>query len=175
MKAFSKNRLAIFMLVLLFFVSLFFYRVVLSEKLAVLPLAPTSASLTTPISDNISFDDIGLPVRLKIPRIGVDAPGTIGSAVMAGHLDDKFGKKAVFYNLKKLKKGDKISVVDASGNIINFVVREKRSYKNNEYVPEIFVSKSGKHLNLITCSGRWIKSERRYSERLVIFSDAPSN
>lgn len=83
-----------------------------------------------------------LPVRLKIPRINVNAlveyvgltsdgamdvpkgpaevawyklgsrPGEIGSAVIAGHSGWKNNKKAVFDNLNKLKKGDKIYMLE---------------------------------------------------------------
>jgi LPXTG-site transpeptidase (sortase) family protein len=140
-------------------------------------------------------------MRLKIPVIGVNAkieyvgltsagamgvpknikdvawfnlgalPGADGSAVIAGHLDGRNGQKAVFYNLKKLKKGDQLFIEDSSGKIITFVVRETHIYDSEASAPEIFSSSEGQHLNLITCAGHWSKSQKRYVQRLVIFTD----
>lgn len=116
----------------------------------------------------------GLPTRLKIPRINVDAdfvyvgltpdgtmdspkepldvawfksgprPGEIGSAVIAGHFGWKEGKKAVFDNLQELRKGDKLQVEDEKGRVITFVVRELRRYGEHDDASEVFGSSDGK-------------------------------
>lgn len=143
----------------------------------------------------------GLPVRLLIAGLNVDAPidqlgltengdmdiplniektgwykygphpGNIGSAVIAGHLSGKKGEPGVFKNLDKLQKGDNLSIIDDKGQTISFTVRETRYYDQNEEPSEVFNSSSGEHLNLITCAGSWNKSERSFSKRLVVFSD----
>ncbi len=144
----------------------------------------------------------GLPVRLKIPGINVDAtveyvglipggvmgvtkeranvswlnigprPGEIGSAVIAGHYGWKDGKAAVFDNLYKLRKGDKLYVEDEKGAVISFVVRESRKYDPKADASDVFFSNDGKpHLNLITCEGVWDKVSKSYSKRLVVFTD----
>ncbi|MDP9249599.1 MAG: class F sortase [bacterium] len=146
--------------------------------------------------------NLSLPVRLKIPKINIDAtvdhvglapdgtmdvpnspentawfnlgprPGEIGSSVIDGHSGLKNNTPAVFDNLYKLQKGNKIYVEDSSGTITTFVVREIRTYKNNEEVPEVFNSSDNQaHLNLITCTGAWNDAEKTRSDRLVIFSD----
>lgn len=145
---------------------------------------------------------VGLPARLKIVGIGVDSvvvpvgvtsdgamdapkgpaevawldlgprPGENGSAVIAGHYGWKNNIPAVFDNLHKLSKGDKISIEDEKGMIITFVVREIKIYHKDEAVPDVFGSSDGKaHLNLITCAGVWNEAEKTRSERLVIFTD----
>ncbi len=144
----------------------------------------------------------GLPVRLKIPSIKVDAavesvgmttkgamdvpkdpdnvgwyslgvrPGGKGNAVLAGHLDWYKGKTAVFQNLKNLRKGDLLSIETDKGKFLPFVVREIHSYDPNEIVPEVFQKSDGSHLNLVTCGGLWDKQRKIYRERLVIFTDA---
>lgn len=145
---------------------------------------------------------LGLPMRLKIPRINIDAtveyvgltsdgamdvpkgpaevawyklgprPEEIGSAVIAGHSGWKNNKKAVFDNLNKLKKGDKIYVEGEKGVIITFVVREKRLYDPNADATDVFSSSDGKiHLNLVTCEGVWDEVTKSRSKRLVIFTD----
>lgn len=143
----------------------------------------------------------GLPVRLKIPAIAVDAaieqvgltstgamdvpkgpdgvgwfspgthPGQVGSAVIAGHRGWKSGIAAVFDNLSTLRKGDTLSVVDDQGKSSSFVVREIRTYDKDAIVPEVFASPEGTHLNLITCTGDWDASKHSSTERLVIFTD----
>ena len=143
----------------------------------------------------------GLPVRLKIPKINVDAniaflgltpagdmdiptevedvgwykygtvPGNKGSAVVAGHLIGKKGEPGVFINLDTLQKGDIFSVIDSNAQTITFTVRETRSYGQTEKPKEVFNSSDGVHLNLITCTGDWIGTQSRYSNRLVVFAD----
>ncbi|MGC9610864.1 MAG: class F sortase [Minisyncoccia bacterium] len=127
-------------------------------------------NLITPVEQAGS----GLPVRLKIPRIKVDAavkyagitsqgamdvpkgpsdvswfglgphPGDKGSAVIAGHYGWKNGIPAAFDNLSKLRKGDKIYVKDEKGMTTTFVVRELRTYGEKENASAVFVSSDGK-------------------------------
>jgi len=97
-------------------------------------------------------------------------PGNRGSAVIAGHLNGKYGEKGIFYELNKLKEGDMILVEDDIGGIGNFVVRETRLYDPG-YADEVFASGENAQLNLITCEGVWDKNKNSYSKRLVVFTD----
>lgn len=144
----------------------------------------------------------GLPIRLKIPKIAVDAsivnmgltaagdmdtpgnlvdvgwykygpqPGDKGSAVIAGHLGVQ--GPGVFANLKLLQKGDRLLIVDDKGQIISFVVAQTRTYNFKEHPSEVFNNNDGVHLNLITCTGVWIQSQRTFTNRLVVFADKSS-
>ena len=145
---------------------------------------------------------VELPVRLKIPSINVDAPveyvgltpdgamdvpkgpvnvawynlgprpGENGSAVIAGHYGWKNNIPAVFDNLHKLRKGDKIYIEDEKGANIIFVVREIQIYDKNEDASGVFYSSDGKaHLNFVTCTGVWNKAEKTRSDRLIVFTD----
>ena len=99
-------------------------------------------------------------------------PGENGSAVIAGHYGWIGDKGSVFNDLHTLKKGDEVSVIDVKGNNIVFVVRESRKYDPNADATIVFKSNDGKaHLNLITCEGVWIESQKTYSDRLVVFTD----
>ncbi|MDO8509894.1 MAG: class F sortase [bacterium] len=100
-------------------------------------------------------------------------PGNVGSAIITGHFGYwKNGAPAIFNNLYKLKKGDKIYIKDKKGVTAIFVVRESRNYNPSAHAAEIFTSDDGgSHLNLITCKGTWNKKQKTYSERLVIFTD----
>lgn len=115
----------------------------------------------------------GLPLRLKIPTINVDAaiknvgltsngsmditesqddvawyklgprPGENGSAVIAGHFGLRNQKGSVFDNLHKLHPKDKIYIEDDKGTIISFVVRESKSYDPQADAPAVFGSNDG--------------------------------
>lgn len=161
--------------------------------------------------DALAYSDIrdpggipeGLPVRLKIPAISVDAaiedalittdgrmdvpagnvnvawfalgpnPGQIGSAVIGGHFGIDKGVPRVFYDLDKLKIGDKIYVIDDKGNTIAFVVRDIKLFDRNADATTVFTSSDGKaHLNLITCEGVWNQVNGTYPDRRVVFTDA---
>lgn len=141
-----------------------------------------------------------LPVRLIIPTLNVNAaiqsvgvndkgemdvpsntvdvgwfrlgtlPGEKGSAVIGGHLDRENGEAAVFADLYKLKKGDKLYIKDNKGVSTAFIVRESRIY-NVGYAEEVFSSNSGRHLNLVTCDGVWDGEKKSYDKRLVVFTD----
>jgi LPXTG-site transpeptidase (sortase) family protein len=143
--------------------------------------------------------------RIKIPKIKVDAPiinagltvsgelavpkgpaeaawfslgprpGEIGNAVISGHYGWKDNIPAVFDNLSKLKKGDKVYFQNENGTTTAFVVRSVKVYGQNAKAPEVFISTDGKaHLNLITCGGIWNKTQKSYSNRLVVFTDKVS-
>jgi len=145
----------------------------------------------------------GLPVRLKIPVIGVDTaiedayitpdgkmdvpagsvnvawyalgprPGQIGSAVIGGHFGIDNGIPKVFYNLDKLKAGDKIYVVNDIGNNLVFSVRSIRVFGRNDDSSPVFLSSDGlAHLNVITCEGEWNRINDSYPDRRVVFTDA---
>ena len=118
--------------------------------------------------------DIGAPVQIKIPSIGVDAaienvalttkgdmdvpkqktnvgwyesgprPGEVGSAVMAGHVDWLNGATAVFTDLYKLQPGDKIFVQDNEGRIITFIVRESQRFDAAANRLDVFTSTDGR-------------------------------
>jgi len=116
----------------------------------------------------------GIPARIKIPSIKVDAvvehvgltptgamdvskspnnaawfdqgprPGEIGSSVIDGHSGWKNNIPATFDYLYKMKKGDKIYIEDANGATTTFVVTRLKTYGKNKDASEVFYSKDGK-------------------------------
>jgi LPXTG-site transpeptidase (sortase) family protein len=116
----------------------------------------------------------GLPVRMQIPAINVDAvieqvgltpagavgipqdpdnaawyqlgprPGEVGSSVITGHVNWYYGATGVFENLSKLTPGDQITIKDEKGNVMTFVVRESRSYDASADAVDVFFSSDGK-------------------------------
>lgn len=100
-------------------------------------------------------------------------PGAPGSAVIDGHLDGINTPRAVFYDLEKLKPGDLVEVEDANGKTRMFRVVESKYYDYKaSSTQEIFWGDASKaRLNLITCTGDWIKANRTYDERVVVFTE----
>jgi len=152
------------------------------------------------VAQAIAAEADNTPVRLVIPRIGLDTvvesmgkteskevaapsaaqnvawynlgvkPGEQGNAVISGHLDAKAGR-AVFWRLRELKVGDEISVFDQAGNERKFVVIERGVYPHDQApLTKIFGFDLERDLNLITCTGRWNKKLHTYDQRLVIFT-----
>ena len=134
-----------------------------------------------PLSGAIAYSDIrdpggipqGLPIRLKIPTIGVNTaiedalitpdgrmdvsagsvnvawfslgphPGKVGSAVIGGHFGITNGVPFVFYNLDKLKIDDKVYIENDNGDTLAFQVREIRSYDRDADATDVFTSSDG--------------------------------
>ena len=144
----------------------------------------TPVLLTIPnINLNAALESVGLTSRgeLDVPKGPTNAawfnlgprPGENGTSVIDGHFGWwKNGAQAVFNNLNKLRKGDKIYVEDKNGNTTTFAVRGSRKYDPNSDASGVFVSNDGQaHLNLITCDGVWDSDQKSYPDRLVVFAD----
>ncbi len=134
-----------------------------------------------------SFQDTGLAAdgTMEVPSTiykagwftGSARPGEKGVAIVTGHVAQIRGgvvtKPGVFSNLYQLHAGDTLSVLNDRGETIQFVVREVRSYDPTADATAVFsATDGGAHLNLITCEGTWVPSEKSYTERLVVFTDA---
>jgi LPXTG-site transpeptidase (sortase) family protein len=122
-----------------------------------------------------SNGDLGTPQQNQWEGVGWyrngPRPGEVGSAVIDGHLDRPGGYPAVFWDLKKVHVGETIMVVDAKGKTLRFRVTRTASYAPQEApVQEIFGDAGGKYLNLITCAGTWIPSQKQTTLRLVVYS-----
>ncbi|MGW8957617.1 class F sortase [Paenibacillus sp. NPDC055715] len=97
-------------------------------------------------------------------------PGAAGNAIMDGHVDTYTGP-AVFYPLKKLKKGDFVYVTGDNGCKIQYVVESVKFYLTSEApIQTIFGPTEEHRLNLITCAGRYSRSKKEHEGRLVVFT-----
>lgn len=156
--------------------------------LVVSPIVTVSAAvparlLIPSINVNASVENVGiqsngdLGTPLQNPWEGVGwynngpRPGQAGSAVIDGHLDRPGGYPAVFWDLNKIHVGDTIMVVDANGKTLHFRAIRTAAYPPQEApLQEIFGDSGGTYLNLITCAGTWIASQRQTTLRLVVYT-----
>jgi Sortase domain len=145
-------------------------------------------------------DPASPPVRLAIPAIGVTtplvrlglepggvmqvpddfgragwftggpAPGQVGPAVIAGHVDSRTGP-AVFYRLRELRPGDAVLVERADGARLRFVVEQARSHPKAGFpTAAVFGPSPTAALRLITCAGRFDRERGSYRDNLVVFA-----
>lgn len=156
---------------------------------------PAPVVLTTP-----TVRAVAPPARVSIPAIGVDsglssigvdgsgalvppsdfsrvgwfaagpAPGEVGPAVLAGHVDDYTGP-AVFYRLEDLTAGDQVVVTGGDGQTVPFTVTRVAAYPKSSFATaEVYGPTTGAELRLITCGGTFDRSRRSYEDNVVVFA-----
>lgn len=113
------------------------------------------------------------PGRVGWYRLG-PAPGQVGSAVILGHLDSKIGP-AVFFRLKFLRAGDKITVDLADGVHARFVVDRVVTYANAEFpARKVYGARGRPSLQLVTCGGQYDRQARSYTANVVVYTSLVS-
>jgi sortase (surface protein transpeptidase) len=140
------------------------------------------------------------PVAVRIPSIGVNAPvmaiglhagaiaapadghlvgwwdgspppGSVGPAVLAGHVDSAHSR-AVFYGLRSVRPGAAVFIERSDGSTVRFTIDAIREYPSNNLPREtLFGSTSRPSLRLITCGDyRWITGH--FQADVVVFAHA---
>ncbi|MFF3622582.1 class F sortase [Streptomyces sp. NPDC002467] len=158
------------------------------------PVAHTTAASSLPpsVPDRIKIPDIGVDAPLD--AVGLDAqgvmrepdfakpkdaawyeegptPGEPGAAAVVGHMDTPQVPKAVFFDLKRLKKGEEIDVHRADGTTAVFAVDEVDTFKKDAFpTDKVYGDTHGKaELRVITCGGDLTK-DRHWDSDLVVFA-----
>jgi sortase (surface protein transpeptidase) len=140
----------------------------------------------------------GLPRRIRIPSLGIDAPvvsvgreadgslevpsaheagwydsgprpgESVGSAVIAAHVDYD-GRPGAFFTLRSAQLGSPVVVTDAAGVDHRFVVAERvQVAKRRLPAAELFRTDGAPVLTLITCGGAFDRHARSYTDNIVI-------
>lgn len=99
------------------------------------------------------------------------APGSVGAAVIVGHVDSATGGRSVFFNLGMLRPGDEVLVTRADGSVAVFTVDGVRRYSKDEF-PSVTVYGDTAHasLRLITCGGEFDRATGHYQDNIVVFA-----
>lgn len=142
----------------------------------------------------------GVPVRLQIPAIGVDTalerlgterdgelapprnpdlagwfaagprPGDLGPSVIAGHVDSTSGP-AVFWRLRELRRGDRVSVRDRSGRAVTFRVTQVRQVSKGSFPTEaVYGPTPDAALRLVTCGGVYVRGSGGYQDNVLVYA-----
>jgi LPXTG-site transpeptidase (sortase) family protein len=141
-----------------------------------------------------------LPSRLVIPSLGINAhiqyvgenalgnmrapdnftdvawyeygtvPGTVGSAVIDGHVDNGLGLDGVFKHLSDIVVGADVYIETAGGATLHFKVSDIEVYPYQSVPETLFTQNDATRLNLITCDGNWVTGGDTYDQRVVIYT-----
>ncbi|MFJ6695360.1 class F sortase [Streptomyces sp. NPDC091272] len=151
---------------------------------------PASA-IAPSVPDRISIPDLGVDAPLD--TVGLDAegvmetppmnrpmdaswyregptPGEKGAAAIVGHLDTPEAPKAVFHNVKELRKNEEIKVHREDGTTAVFSVDSVETFKKDGFPTDKVYNGTGKsELRLITCGGS-LTPDRHWDSNVVVFA-----
>jgi LPXTG-site transpeptidase (sortase) family protein len=156
--------------------------VAVSQSAAPKPVA-APVSLTIPligVQTNLMTLGLGRDGELQVPPLsmasvagwytGSPRPGSIGSAIIVGHIDTTKGP-AVFARLNTLTRGDKIYVKRADGTLVEFRVTSVQSYLKDHFpTEEVYGPVPDAELRLITCGGAWDAAAHHYLSNIVVYA-----
>jgi sortase (surface protein transpeptidase) len=144
--------------------------------------------------------ELGAPVRVTIPAIGVDAslvpvgirddgamqtpdfglaawydrgpkPGQPGPAVVLAHVDSKANGPDVFYRLRELKAGDQVTVHYADRSTTFAVTGSEQTDKTKLPAGKIWNDAKTPVLRLITCGGEFDRKAGSYLDNIIVYAD----
>jgi sortase (surface protein transpeptidase) len=141
-----------------------------------------------------------MPIRIRIPSIGVDSPldtlsvgaggrldapadydvagwyadgvvpGAVGPAIIAGHIDSPTAP-AVFARLRSLAPGDDVLLTMSDGSELRFAVTgATQSAKSRFPTAEVYSNVPTPELRLITCAGGFDRAIGHYTDNLIVFA-----
>jgi hypothetical protein len=98
-------------------------------------------------------------------------PGSLGPAILLGHVDSAAGGPSVFFRLGEMRTGDRVSITRADGSIALFIVDEVHRYAKDEF-PTQLVYRNLDHagLRLLTCGGPFDEATGHYLDNIVVFA-----
>jgi hypothetical protein len=100
---------------------------------------------------------------------GSAVPGSPGTSVIVGHVDNQAGP-AVFYGLGALKKGNTLEVLGRDGTTAVFAVYGIQVFAKDDFPAQRVYGATGQaELRVITCGGVYTKA-RGYSGNVVVFA-----
>lgn len=98
------------------------------------------------------------------------APGSMGPAVLLGHVDS-FEGPSVFFRLGELVPGDRVSVTRADGTVARFIIESVHRYSKDDFPTKLVygdIDHAG--LRLITCGGEFDTVAGHYEDNIVVFA-----
>lgn len=99
-------------------------------------------------------------------------PGAPGAAVIFGHVDSAAAGPAVFYNLGRLRTGDRVDVTLADRRIAVFRVYGVRLYPKPDFpVQGVYGYTQWPTLRLVTCGGEFDRRTGQYPGNVVVFAE----
>ncbi|MEU6394567.1 class F sortase [Streptomyces sp. NPDC046939] len=101
---------------------------------------------------------------------GGPAPGERGPAVIIGHNDTRFGK-AVFHDLRKLRKGADITVRNSADKTVHFTVTSTETVSKKTFpTRKVYGATNSRALRLITCDGAF-DAQGHPVDNLIVYAE----
>lgn len=98
------------------------------------------------------------------------APGQLGPAILAGHVDDHNGP-AIFYRLGALRTGAMVNVARKDGSTAKFTVDRIERFRKDKFPTALVYGSSNRaELRLITCGGSFDPKSGHYVDNIVAFA-----
>ena len=140
--------------------------------------------------DRVRIGTLGVDTPLEALRVGPDgelgtprdfaragwfadgtAPGDVGPAVIAGHVDSYRGP-AVFHRLAELRPGDTVEV-RRGGVWTTFRVERTARYAKDRFpTGQVYGPTPDPQLRLVTCGGDFDRRLRSYEDNVVVYAVA---
>jgi hypothetical protein len=110
-------------------------------------------------------------------------PGSVGTATLAGHLDDIAGRPAAFWNIRQLHAGDIVTFTRlADGVVLRYRVSEVGIWTDTaaatpEMLHRLYGAAAGgvddgvARVSMITCTGHWRGPALGYDHRFMAFAE----
>ena len=102
-------------------------------------------------------------------------PGSLGPAIVYGHIDSAADGPSVFYRLGELRPGDHVTITRSDGSLAVFEVDEVHSYAKDNFPTELVygdIDHAG--LRILTCGGAFDDSTGHYLDNIVVFASLVS-
>lgn len=117
---------------------------------------------------------VAVPTNIHLAGWFVNSvtPGDPGLSIIDGHLDG-YRLPGIFASLGRLKPGDRFSVDLANGRTRTFQVKTVQSLPTAQAASTLFSQDPSitRQLNLITCSGTFVKSAAAYDQRVIVTAE----
>ncbi|MGS0688575.1 class F sortase [Nakamurella sp. GG22] len=99
------------------------------------------------------------------------APGSLGPAIILGHVDSREFGPGVFFLLNQLKPGDSIDVTRNDGTAAIFTVDTVQTVEKKDFpTSEVYGNLDHAGLRLITCGGEFDENARSYESNIIVFA-----
>ena len=153
-------------------------------------------AVTDPVAAPVRLTIASIDVATELTRLGVDptgrllppedfavagwfaagpAPGAVGPAVLAGHVDSRRGP-AVFFRLEEVPVGSQVQVTQEDGTTVHFTVTRVEQYPKDAFpTAEVYGPTAGAELRLITCGGDFDRGQRSYEDNVVVYASFTSS
>jgi len=154
-------------------------------------VAPPPSAQPAPVASPVSLTIPLIGIQTRLITLGLDTggalqvpsstsvagwytgsprPGSVGSAIIVGHIDSLTGP-GVFYRLPELRPGDDVYVKRADGTTAEFRVTSVQTYlKDNFPTQTVYGPAPDAELRLITCGGAFDAATGHYLSNIVVYA-----